>query len=242
MCESQVIQYIRYEYLSLDQLADRTGISTQRIQSLIEARCLPRHSYEVTVRTSVASFTGDREVSEKLTRYYAPSHAERLRDIEATTSSDLSLVADAVKRDFNDRFRDEIVACGGMDDGTITLGQLEDLIAEEFEHWLAGTYGLCTNNATVREIVLKAVAISRIKRLTEDGTRETLSPEDLRALQNALTTLDTVASMFAPDERKTCSREIWLNAIAKRYDIHPHVDHNLFDQDSASPQTCPLKN
>ena len=119
MCESQVIQYIRSEYLSLDQLAERTGISTQRILTLVEARCLPRHSYEITERICVSSFTGVRDVSEKTARFYAPSHVERLRDFESTASNDVSSLADAVWRDFRERYREELTACGGIADGTV---------------------------------------------------------------------------------------------------------------------------
>ena len=112
----------------------------------------------------------------------------------------------------------------GIADGTVELEGLEELIAEAFQHWLDGTYGLCTKHVTVREIVLKEVAIGRIRRLTENGTRKALSPEDRPALQDALRTLDTVDSKFAPDERMTSSREKWLNTISRRFGFNVPVE------------------
>ncbi|MCZ6837149.1 MAG: DUF6058 family natural product biosynthesis protein [Planctomycetota bacterium] len=164
-------------------------------------------------------------MSEASIRFYAPSNVDRIRDIESNAPDDLASIADAVQRDFSEQYREELAACGRLADRTVASNELQELIAEEYEHWLDGTYGLCTKHATVNEIVLKGVSIDRIRRLTEDGTRAALSPEDLNALREALAILDRVASCFAPDELKTSSRETWFNAINSRYGLCGQVQH-----------------
>ena len=84
---ADAIEYIRNEYLTLDQLITKSRVSKERILAFIEARCLPRHSYEVTETTQVKSFFGDREVGRSSNRYYAPSHLEKLRGLEEAAAS-----------------------------------------------------------------------------------------------------------------------------------------------------------
>jgi uncharacterized protein DUF6058 len=215
---NKVVCYIQENFLTLRELAERTGATEESILHLIESQCIPRHSYEIAESTTVKSFFGEREVSRTAVRYYPTSHLERIGEaMEAATQSSPNEFAKAVRAAFFSEYQNEIAASGLLEDGLLREGEVEPLLESEWAAWLDGTYGLCTLRATARDVARKELSILRIKGITDDARKESLTDPERRRAREAIEALDAVASFFAPDEREDSSRERWINRIVRKY-------------------------
>lgn len=92
----------------------------------------------------------------------------------------------------------------------------EHLIKVEWEHFLNGTYGLCTTTGMPENIAAKELAISEINELV---MQESLCEEQLRKLKNAVDLLDNVSSQFAPHERTNSSRNRLIVEVRKKFNL-----------------------
>jgi hypothetical protein len=94
---------------------------------------------------------------------------------------------------------------------------LDKFLAAEWQGYLDGIYGLCTNDPTPENIATKEIMLRRIRLITADGSKAALNSEEKNLLKNTIHTLDPVLSSFAPYERAQSSREKWINAMVVKY-------------------------
>ncbi len=211
------VEYIRSHFLTIDTLAERTGVAPGLIGSYIEHRCIPRHSYAVVTCSSINSFFGRAGSGPVEVRFYAPSHTRWIAEtVRQSGGNSLLAIAQERRRWFYREYCAEIERTAP---DLIPRDQLDAHLASEFEGWLDGTYGLCTVTATARDIARKELSILRIRALTQDGARAALSSSERSALGEAVRLLDQVSAPFAPHERARSSREKWIRRIAQRYQL-----------------------
>ncbi|MCH9647284.1 MAG: hypothetical protein K0U98_03530 [Deltaproteobacteria bacterium] len=218
-------RYIREHFLTLKQLCEKSTVTGEEILQLIEKKCIPKHSYEITETTEVQSFFGKRTALRSTTQFYAKSNLDRIREVtkEARTQN-LEAIACTVKERFLETYRRQISAAEEDLPGIMDGVAVEKLLQEEWQAWLDGIYGLCTIGATADDVAAKEVSIRRIRRITDDATKSTLTPLEGKHLQEAVNLLNEAASLFAPDERADSSRERWINRIVDQYElIHPTI-------------------
>ncbi|UTW59478.1 hypothetical protein KFE96_03990 [Kordiimonas sp. SCSIO 12603] len=213
--------YIKSNYLTLEDVAVRSGISDARLIEMIEAGCLPHAAYRLEQTYEVSSIFGQHNHRESK-GYYPYSHVEKAAALLEKNKSWDELAIEEKER-FRSIYKvtleEHRAADFGMaeyfkKDGEAGGEAFEVFIASEWQHYLDGTYGLCTKTASAREIALKEVMIAKIKYLL---TSETFSEIELTELEKAVDTLDAVSAEFAPHERERSSRGQYIDAVRAKY-------------------------
>lgn len=215
--------YIQTHFFTLDQVAHRSGVSLDRLEELQKAGCLPGPAYRLEGQCRINSIFGDH--TEMVAQdYYPSSHVEKAKALVALDGS-LEKIAGLEETAFRAEYKRMLVeldACSfGLaslfdTEGNVAGEMAEELLTKEWQHYLDGTYGLCTKRATAKEIAIKEIMIARIKFLTDEGRREA-SSVNLQALAEAVDALDEVSAPFAPHEVGRSSRQTYINEVREKY-------------------------
>jgi hypothetical protein len=185
-----LIDYLHTHFLTRAQLLAACATDGARVDAFIAAGAMPAPSYRLQVRIDCASYFGDHAEAHAL-EYFAHGHVEWLRML-------LEGEPDPYGQ-FAARYRAALEA--------LPLRGLEATDAHlrsEWQHFLAGTYGLCTRSGLPEDIAAKELALHVIRDLTDDG--RTLDAEERERLTQARDLLDRASSLFAPHERARSSR------------------------------------
>ena len=215
-------QYLQQRYCTLGYLLKTCDLSEAEFFAYVTGRCLPQHSYEWQEKSAVNSFLGKAEWVCETILYYHPRHVLLLHDL-ITWHRYMSFedMAKALEENFKFHYVARLKELDAFSDvlsdmvGNPTA--LDKFLAAEWQGYLDGIYGLCTNDPTPENIATKEMAIRRIRLITAGGSKAVLSLEEKNQLKNAIQTLDPVLSSFAPYERAQSSREKWINAMVTKY-------------------------
>ncbi|MBW8726238.1 MAG: hypothetical protein JF625_13910 [Inquilinus limosus] len=156
----------------------------------------------------------------------------------ADSTQPLPELAMQFRQDFAADFRQALLASEGRRFGWTELFDVAGAIdeaafakaADEIweESWLGGAYAVCLRRFDGRHLVTKLVERSRIRALTEEGAKPTLSPAEAEQVTAAMARLDAVLTPFAPHERPRGTPGLWIDRIAERYGL-PHPAAPLRD-------------
>ncbi len=206
-----VQQYLDQNFLTLAALAERAGLTPERVLEMIEAECAPGHSYEVRGELTVTSSFGDYRLPVPPQRYYHPSIAEWLTRAE-TLAEDRSLaaVSKLVRADFEAGIAKAL-------QGKVTPGCKSPEHA--WQYLLDGTWGLCLKDISVAAMARKELARAAIAEFSDPGPEESLSETARSDLNAAIKQYNSVAADFAPHEVAESSRRLEVEAAARKYGL-----------------------
>jgi hypothetical protein len=207
---ASILSYLFGGYLSLEQLAERSGVPADRIAELIDARCVPPHSHEARLTLAVASeVTPKLQIPESRIRFYHPSLVRWVKAAEdLARTRGLEAVADQVRA----RFLAELEESFNADEKAIPR------LAER--HWralMAGIHGICLRDVTARSMVLKQRAVAVVTRLLQEVSGSELDAAQAREFEAALEQYEAVAGPFGPHEIAQSSRGRVVEAARARF-------------------------
>lgn len=226
-----ILDYVRRHCLTPPALTQAAGLTEDRLRALIAARCLPQPTYmldpSLTVRSAIRSETLAPQPEEWFGAAVLPWAC---RAAESTLL--LPALADRLRQDFADDFRQALLVSEGRAHGWTELFDAAGAIDEAAlaksldeiwqENWLGGAYGVCLRRFDGHHLVTKLVERSRIRALTEEGAKPTLTAAEAAAVTTAMARLDAVLTPFAPHERPHGTPGLWIDRIADRYGLrHP---------------------
>lgn len=213
--------YLSDMYVSLDVLSADSGLSTDTLEKLIEAGCIPGPSYELRQREEIYAFINDdvNTLSVRTTaRYFARDTVAWLIAIkprlESLPITDLSSILKAEMREAFEaglrmhgaqeiEYEGFVSASGGIDETGFDR-HFEDYI---WPHWCNGTWGICVYGAdSMQNIARKTVAVRRLRKLTDNGTKSTYSVEEASLVRAAIAEYDAIVPPFSPHDRHESSR------------------------------------
>lgn len=209
------LKYIKDNYLTLDDLAREAGVDAETVQGLINEKFIPGASYTVKENTEISSPLGDAVVYTSTTEYF-PKSTVKLISAQATKEKT------TVKQSFKTVFRrlleshpDKTYAYGNIcgNDGMLLEAEFEKAFDEEWQAYVDGVYGICTNNATAAEIVNKEIAVKKLIEFNSKYENKTLTEQEKEKLKRLQEEFDSVANLFAPYQRETSSRGKYLDKI-----------------------------
>ena len=93
---------------------------------------------------------------------------------------------------------------------------LNQHIKEEWQHFLKGTYGLCTRSGLPEDIAEKELAILIINEILD---LDFITDERKEMLTQAVNLLDKVSPQFAPHERLRSSRHRLIDEIRRKFKL-----------------------
>lgn len=207
--ESQA--YIDTHYLTGIELARRAGITEQRLLQLVDAKCIPPHSYEVRKDIAVISAFGEYELTAQPELYYHPDLVTWIADAnELAKSHPLAEVAQLVRENMTNEIE---VALNGRP------VPWSDGMEHAWDYLMDGSFSLCLKNINASDLIEKEVARARVKSVFESNPDTKLNPEDREELKDAVLRYEEVALPFSPHELPESSRRLEIEAAVKKFGL-----------------------
>ncbi|MCC2972259.1 DUF6058 family natural product biosynthesis protein [Massilia sp. IC2-476] len=202
----ELLDYLKQHFLTRAQLLAASGITSARLNALTEGGGMPRPSYRIRLALRCVSFFGEHD-EEASIEYYATGYPSWIGVLEATAEDPFTI--------FARRYRTALASLP-LTTTDPTLGDgLDAHLRDEWGHFLAGTYGLCTRSGLPEDIAAKELAICMIKELTAIDNAQ----PDRGRLRQAVDLLDRASTPFAPHERARSSRHRYVDAMRLRYGL-----------------------
>ncbi|MCO7190644.1 MULTISPECIES: DUF6058 family natural product biosynthesis protein [unclassified Pseudoalteromonas] len=207
-----LFKYLDTTFYTTQKLLEIADISDQMLKALQDNKLMPRASYTLSLNLNCDSFFGHFKENHTL-EYYAKGYALWLNAIRKEQNK-----AQAYEI-FSARYRNMLTRlnCLGYSSNHPKLTTfLSDHIAQEWQHFLDGTYGLCTCTGLPEDIAAKEFAIIKINELCD---LKKLGQADREVLTFAVNLLDGVSAPFAPHERDRSSRRRFVDDVREKYGL-----------------------
>ncbi len=206
----ELINYLNTTFITRTELLTATKVESEELKEYQNNKLMPSASYTLELNVTVNSFFGEHE-EESRVEYYALGYISWLALVHKLKSP-----AD-IYQEFASRYEHAINQLNSFgfhsSDPKVNLG-LNEHIQQEWQHFLQGTYGLCTKTGLPEEIAAKELAICLINELM---SKAELSVEELNELESAVNLLDEASSEFAPHERLRSSRHRLVDEVRRKY-------------------------
>jgi hypothetical protein len=197
-----LITYLDTHFLTRAQLLDLAALGDAELGQLQRAGAVPRPSYRLALDLACDSFFGLHE--EHVAReYYARGTPAWIGAVRAAP--------DAAFACFAQRYRARLAQLELRSSAPKLNDGLDAHLRDEWQHFLSGTYGLCTRTGLPEQIAEKEAAICVITELVEHG--------DSPRLRAAVALLVRASSPFAPHERARSSRRRLVEDVRLRYGL-----------------------
>ena len=200
-----MMTYLNANYLTLEQLADKTNIAIKNIENLIKYNCIPKHSHRVICQTVFETAVFDNTViidGEKL--YYHPSLINWIITAEEYRKNmDFAKTAEKIKSDFTLELHKALINADIKK--YIANINIEEYIQKQWLDVMSGSYGVCLKEISVKNIVDKAIAVSVLEKWLE-AEKPKLNEEQHRDILDMAKLYDQISADFGPHEISKSTR------------------------------------
>lgn len=211
-----LIEYLHTHFLTREQLLEQSATSSETLAHYQAEGMMPAPAYKIAAVLTCHSFFGVHRESEELT-FYAKGYVSWLKNLAACNGKT------EARSLFDGRYRRQlqVLETAGFTIQHPKIGRnLDRHLDQEWEHFLAGTYGLCTRSGLPEDIAAKEVAILIIEAFL---TNEPVPATDVPALARAVDLLDQASAPFAPHERPKSSRHRLVDEVRRSYGLKPNT-------------------
>ena len=208
-----LFHYLHDHFYTLDQLAQAAHMRVENIRAFQDKKMLPLPTYQLNGEYQVQSFFGVHQDAQSI-EFYPKDTVSWLRIIQNLPTREAAFDA------FSHRYRLTFSCLKQLSnlhrkDYLYTVMQSEDKLKEEWDHFLAGSYGVCTRSGLPEDIAAKDFALEEIRSLLDSGM---LTLRHMRKkLENAVNLLDEVSAPFAPHERARSTRHQYVDEVRRQY-------------------------
>ena len=208
--------YIEKHYLTRAEISKQSGVAEPRIAELVEAQCIPPHSYEVRRDTTYVSAFGEYKFAAESEFYYHPDIVHWIeRAVALAKNHPLQEVSQKVRENLVDEIR-------AILDGRPV--PWSDGMGHAWEFLMDGSFSLCLKELNADNLVKKEVSRQRLAELVEkaDGRGKT---EDLwNEMEGVIADYEDVTLPFSPHELPESSRRLELEPAMAKFGIHKLVE------------------
>ncbi|MCV0426646.1 MAG: hypothetical protein K5905_14350 [Roseibium sp.] len=214
-----LLNYLYTNFLEEQEFAARCALSMAELGSLYACRVIPEPSYRYSANGCVKSFFEPHE-DQTTYRFQLKGHVHWYNDITRLGITDEA----AAKSYFATRYKTakDTFLSGPLGSALCQSATTVDSMFNAdheiatWEHFLEGTFGVCTRDGLPETIFLKQAGVRFVEALIsypDFGNR----PEDLHLLRQIVDLLDEVESDFAPHEVAQSSRQRCIIDIRDRF-------------------------
>lgn len=206
----ELITYLHGYFYTKQQLLEMTQTSEDELEQYQAAGMMPQPSYRITLDITCDSFFGKHQENNEQT-YYAKGYATWLHGLRSLSNEKEAFQV------FSNHYRDVLDGLKGMGHDTShpkLSSSLSEHLAEEWKHFIDGTYGLCTKSGLAEDIATKELAITEITSFLE---KTHLTGPEKQQLKRAVDLLDHASALFAPHERDQSSRKRLVDDVRDKY-------------------------
>ncbi|TFW27490.1 DUF6058 family natural product biosynthesis protein [Massilia horti] len=202
-----LIQYLTGHFYTREQLLEHARLDGQLLDQWQQRRMMPKPSYRLRLDIACDSFFGAHREAHAID-YYAKGYVAWAALLPTLTDE---VQAHAL---FADRYRKRLAELGTSGLGDFAAALSDSHIESEWQHFLDGTYGLCTVSGLPEDIATKEAAIVVIRELTVEQVLTSVKRERLSACVDLL---DGVSSPFAPHEVARSSRRRYIDDVRRAF-------------------------
>lgn len=202
-----LIEYLTKQFFTREQLLGHARIDGQRLDQWQQRRMMPRPSYRLRLDVACDSFFGEHRETRAI-EYYAKGYVAWTALLPTLADEEQALAH------FANRYRKRLAELAASGPGDFTALVSSSHIASEWQHFLDGTYGLCTVSGLPEDIAAKEAAIVVIRELTSEQVLTSSKREHLRTCVDLL---DRVSTPFAPHEVARSSRRRYVDDVRQAY-------------------------
>ena len=160
----ELTKYLQDNYYTKQVLLELSNTPATELLRLQTDQLMPMCSYKLSHKIKCHSFFGEYELQED-TEYFAKGYVEWLEAIR-------DLDAESAFSAFSNRYKKQLgkLQKQGLNSANAKLknmfgDEFDEHIKSEWQHFLNGTYGLCTQSGLPEDIASKELAILEISRL-----------------------------------------------------------------------------
>lgn len=197
----ELIEYLQTHFFTSEQLWVRCAIDAEQLRSWQDRRMMPQPSYRLNLDISCDSFFGHHREQQRA-EFYAKGYVSWVELLRSLGSEDQAFAVFA--RRYRERL-DQLAGSGVTHPNDFTI---EQHLTAEWNHFLDGTYGLCTVSGLPEDIAAKEVAIAIIR-----------AADNREGLRQAVDLLDAVSSPFAPHEVARSSRRRYVDEMRSAHGL-----------------------
>lgn len=209
----QLIQYLNDYFHTGGELLAAAGIDAAGLARLQQRRMVPRASYRLRIDVACNSVFGPHTEQDEV-EYYARGCASWIGDVRALAGEEdafghfARLYRSRLERRANE---------GMVTDLSALNGGIEVHLRAEWDHFLNGTYGLCTKSGLPADIADKELAIAIIEGIS--ASVQALTRAETVYLSRIVDMLDTASALFAPHEVARSSRRRLIDEVRKQHQL-----------------------
>ncbi len=204
--------YLHRHFYTRDQLLALAQPSSADFDRYQTNNVMPAPSYSVTGTLVCHSFFGEHQTP-VTTEFYAKGYVDWLNQLPSFDTPT------QVKAWFKERYRTRLAqrrAEGYQVSHPKLTTELTAHLENEWTHFLAGTYGLCTTSGLPEDIADKEAAVTIIEAWLQQPAHQ---QTDKTALRQAVDLLDNASAPFAPHERKRSTRHRLIDEVRRTYGL-----------------------
>ncbi|MDK1287928.1 DUF6058 family natural product biosynthesis protein [Pseudoalteromonas umbrosa] len=193
-CNLALIKYLTEHFYTELELLNSSSMPVSKFTQLQVLSMMPQASYRLDMSLTCNSFFGCHD-NHQIVKFYPKAYAGWLHkcnsfDSEQEAFAEFSRLFYQAK----DKLSEDVF---WLDDNEI-MTEFDEFIAQQWPHFLAGTYGVCTKSGLPFDILSKELAVTTIRTLLDKAS---LCVTEQAHLSRALRCLEKVGSQFAPHER-----------------------------------------
>jgi hypothetical protein len=203
-----LLSYLNQHFYTKTQLLEKSQISAVDFNQYQQKAMMPSASYLLSIKCD--SFFGEHNEAQA-SEFFPKAYVSWLTDLTAMPDAQTAFEV------FSSGYKSQLQKLN--DFGLYSVDDkfnknLNNHIKQEWQHFLKGTYGVCTQSGLVEDIATKELSTSNINELISN---KELSGQKRKQLQISIDLLDSATSLFAPHERQNSSRVKLIEYVKNSY-------------------------
>ena len=191
------LKYIEENFIELHHLCEMAQISVEELDRLIEDRVIPEPSYIIQVEHSITSPLNDHYKCSTTKKYFANGLVDLIK--QNLSLKEPGSFKEKFKKEFLEQLlkhRNKEYAYGNIfsENGFIDEEQFELAFEKEWDFYCTGVYGICTLNATEKEIVEKEIAVKKLIEFNKQFLNRPLTDTEKDQLKELNNEFNKIAS------------------------------------------------
>lgn len=207
-----ILDYLQSNFLNLEALLEQTGIGIERLRDVQEKHCMPACSYRLNNISICKSPIKTIETTTEA-EYYARGYTSWLNSVCSHGDAKLAF------EEFESRYMKQtklLLQNELQNYAAPWLDTPNEHLQTEWNHFLAGTYGVCTRNGLPEQIVTKELSAARISEIISAKELDQCAKAEL---QTVVDLMDSTCSEFAPHELVGSSRQRLIDDVRQRFQL-----------------------
>ncbi|MEW6989750.1 DUF6058 family natural product biosynthesis protein [Colwelliaceae bacterium 6441] len=209
----KLINYLHNNFYTEQQLLECSKISLNELTLWQEHQLMPACSYQLNLQLSCDSFISKHKGSQQY-KFYNKGYVSWAALLKSgINQSELFNL-------FSTRYNNQVSLLKKRGFTCLEKKMNEGLpehIIQEWQYFIDGVYGLCTQSGLPEDIATKELAIAIINELI---TNTHLNGQQKAHLAMTITLLDHASAAFAPHELPLSSREKYINQLRMKYNLY----------------------